>query len=277
MFDLQPVGQYVLDDPPIAQVLGQVRFPMVARLQTTEGIANLQDALSTDYPYMTKVSETVIGVPTSGPLDLKQEETLSWHFSDDDGRLVVVGPNIVTLSMAKQYAGFTDFEKRFRSILKTMKEVVRLSRLERLAIRFLDLVPASETEDENSSDWFQTEIAGWNRSALITKSTRLQSSMAQLHLVTTPSDELSLFPAEAQAVIRFGVVPKGSVVQGIPPVEVGTRSFLLDMDIFVTAPQPYDVEAATEQLRVLHGQADRFFRWSLTPAGEKHFGLQEKS
>jgi len=277
VFDLQPVGQYVLDDPPIAQVLGQVRFPMVARLQTTEGIANLQDALSTDYPYMTKVSETVIGVPTSGPLDLKQEETLSWHFSDDDGRLVVVGPNIVTLSMAKQYAGFTDFEKRFRSILKTMKEVVRLSRLERLAIRFLDLVPASETEDENSSDWFQTEIAGWNRSALITKSTRLQSSMAQLHLVTTPSDELSLFPAEAQAVIRFGVVPKGSVVQGIPPVEVGTRSFLLDMDIFVTAPQPYDVEAATEQLRVLHGQADRFFRWSLTPAGEKHFGLQEKS
>lgn len=76
MFELGPVDQYTLARPPLAQALAQVRFPLLAKLQTFEGIAPLQEALQAEYPYMDKVAEAGLSVSVGQvPAALQSEPT----------------------------------------------------------------------------------------------------------------------------------------------------------------------------------------------------------
>jgi uncharacterized protein (TIGR04255 family) len=105
--------------------------------------------------------------------------------------------------------------------------------------------------------------------------TEVQNSITQTALLSPPTGELALLPSEAQAVIRHGLVQGGGTVPGIPPVTLEREVFLLDLDLFVAFGQSFDPDALVEQFRSLHSQIDRFFRWTLTEAGESYFGLEE--
>jgi uncharacterized protein (TIGR04255 family) len=113
MFDLAPVDQYTLLRPPLAQALAQVRFPLLAKLQTFEGIAPLQDALAEEFPYMDNIIETGFSIAI-GQAAPQSQQMSSWQFKDDDDRLLLVNSNSMTLSLGEQYAGFADFKDRFR-------------------------------------------------------------------------------------------------------------------------------------------------------------------
>jgi len=69
--------------------------------------------------------------------------------------------------------------------------------------------------------------------------------------------------------------PREHYGPGSLPEQVASAAFLLDVDLFVEGHQPLDAEELARQLTVLHDQIDRFFRWSLTLAGEEYFGLEE--
>jgi uncharacterized protein (TIGR04255 family) len=276
MFELGPVGQYTLARPPLAQALAQVRFPLLAKLQTFEGVAPLQEALLAEYPYMDKVTETGVSVTVGQASPLQPESTISWHFKDDDDRLLVVGPNVMTLSLSEQYEGFADFKIRFVNSLIALKASLAPSRCVQLGIRYFNLVD-DVGEDENR--WkriFNESIVGWPASQIVHGDTRLQSSVSQIQLVSPPINELADFPEDIQAIIRHGIAPATSMIPGFPILRLDDRGFFLDIDIFVVGSQDFDVDEMSMQLDAMHSQVDRFFRWSLTPEGEKYFGLEEK-
>jgi uncharacterized protein (TIGR04255 family) len=64
------------------------------------------------------------------------------------------------------------------------------------------------------------------------------------------------------------------MIPGVAPGPIENPAFLLDIDLFVEGHQPFDGEELARQVTLLHDQIDRFFRWSLTPAGEEYFGLE---
>src|SRR5690242_9715847 len=136
MFELGPVEQYTLARPPLAQALAQVRFPLIAKLQTFEGIAPLQEALLTEYPYMDKVVEAGLSVAVGQTASLQSEQTTSWYFKDDDDRLLVDNSSVMTLSIGKQYQGFADFRGRFAVALMALKDVLSPSRCMQIGVRF---------------------------------------------------------------------------------------------------------------------------------------------
>ena len=57
--------------------------------------------------------------------------------------------------------------------------------------------------------------------------------------------------------------------------QLDNAAFLLDIDLFVEGPQPFDAEELSRQVTMLHDQIDRFFLWALTSIGEEYFGLEE--
>src|SRR5262249_48676884 len=118
MFNLEPVKQYLLSNAPVVQALAQVRFPLLAKLTTLGGVAALQEALTSEFPYMEKSVET--SVTFAGGVDVQPEQTVSWHFTDDEGRLLVVNANSATLSIGKQYAGIGDLADRFEGALRAL-------------------------------------------------------------------------------------------------------------------------------------------------------------
>jgi uncharacterized protein (TIGR04255 family) len=82
-------------------------------------------------------------------------------------------------------------------------------------------------------------------------------------------------PSRLEALIRHGLAPGGSVVPGIPPVQLQKDSYVLDLDFFLVTPQPWDADKLRDQFLTIHGQVERFFRWTLTADGDEVVGLQE--
>ena len=274
MFNLEPVARYRLGQAPLAQALVQVRFPLIAHLQTLAGIAPLQDRLRELFPYMQRKEELTVVIGPAGSPPSEPEKALSWQFSDDLGWQLQVGPGVATLLVGPTYEGFEVFADRFSSVLETLGEVEKLRRCDRLGVRYLSIAALPPDDKDAWIRWFRPELIGWPGSGLLTPASSLTVSITQSQLTSAPVGEFSKISSEIQGIIRHGFVPAGSSVPGLE-AQLDHDSFLMDLDLFVVGTQPFDPAALDEQFRLLHSQIDRFFHWSLTTEGAEHFQLEE--
>jgi uncharacterized protein (TIGR04255 family) len=278
MFDLMPQPGYRLARPPLIQALAQVRYPLRARLQTLDGVAPVQDRLEPLFPYMAEQQVQQVSLLVSPGADAQAESqtSRSWRFTDDVGWALALAADSATLSVGPQYGSFDEFAHRFRSILGALAEAGGVARCDRLGVRYINIaeVPvASPTEWRN---WFRAELTGWSTANVIGADTTLVTALTQTQLTARPVGVLSGPPVDVQGIIRHGHIPPNTTVPGVVPIQPQGAAFLLDMDLFVEAPQPFDVESLTSQLNLLHSQIDGFFRWALAPGGEAYFGLEEQ-
>jgi uncharacterized protein (TIGR04255 family) len=281
MFDLAPVQRYRLARPPLVQAVVQLRFPVRAHLEGLEGVSPIQDRLETLFPYLTQQQTQSVafvfgpGAPPPGPAPA--QSTRIWQFSDDVGWLFALAPDNASLSIGPQYGSFAEFDERFRAILQVLSEVAGVTRCDRIGVRYIDLAEVTDPTNPNVwRDWFRPELTGWGATDAMGAATTLVASIAQTQLTARPTGDLTGPPFDVQAIIRHGYIPQGSVIPGLP-TQPESAAFLLDMDLFVEGAQEFDVVGLADQLDLLHEQIDRFFRWSLAPAGEAYFGVEEVS
>lgn len=273
VFELEEVPRYRLARAPLVQALAQVRFPLVAHLQTLPGIAPLQDRLVDLFPYMEQKQAQEIGllVGPGGVAATEGQSSITWEFTNDvEGRLLVLGAGSATLSVGPDYVGIDDFAELFIAVLAALAEVERVRRCDRLGVRYVSLAEQPSGDELAWTRWFRSELTGWVGADVIAPG-GLVSSLTQTQLVQDPPDDKD----DVHALVRNGVVPPGTIVPGVPPVEVAQLSYLLDLDFFVMVPQRFEPESLARQFLAMHGEIDRFFRWTLTPEGCDHFGFEE--
>lgn len=277
MFDLPPVHRYRLARPPLVQALGQIRYPLRALLQTLDGIAPFQERLLGLFPYMNEmqVQQVSLLVGPAGPAVNQPQTARTWRFTDDAGWALVVAADNATLSVGPQYGNFEEFRERMRAVAEALEETVGTPRCDRLSLRYVDIAEVPPGEQDAWQRWFRPEITGWSATEVVGDETRVVTSLTQTQLAAQPVGELSGPPAEVQAIVRHGYVPPNTMVPGITTAQPRGAAFLLDMDLFVQAPQPFDANELARQITMLHEQIDRFFRWALTPVGAAYFGLEE--
>jgi uncharacterized protein (TIGR04255 family) len=258
---------------PLVQAVAQVNFPIVSRLQSVEGIAPLQDALFGLFPYMTQqiIQEMSLMIGPAGPAAPESAQTTVHQFSDDDGWTLSVTVSSATLSVGgSQYAGVRDFARRFRQVCEALYEAGRVRRCDRLGVRYLNLVELVDGSDEWAS-WFRPDIIGLAHPSLSGMS--LTASLTETRLQQEPVGVLAGLTGHVTGVIRHGVVPPGSVMQGVPPRPIDHRAFLFDMDAFVQTVQPFD-PGLSEQFIALHDEIENVFHWAVTDAGRDRFGYE---
>lgn len=274
MFSLDPVRRYRLGRAPLVQALVQVRFPLIAHLQTLAGVASLQERLRETFPYMEERRELAVVIGPAGASPSEPEKTTTWQFSDDLGWQLTISPGAANLVAGSNYTGFEEFANRFGSILDILRNVERISRCDRLGVRYLNVAGLPNDDPNAWARWFRSGLVGWPGSGLLSPDSKLVISITQSQLASPPVENYSSMLAEVQGIIRHGVVPAGSGVPGLE-TQLERDSFLLDLDLFVLGAQPFDPPALHEQFAILHSQIDRFFRWSLTDEGAEHFQLEE--
>lgn len=274
LFNIPEAPRYSLGRAPLVQALAQVRYPLVASLETMAGIAPLQESLRDHFPYMQQeqVQEFSLTTGPAGPA-AATASSVTWKMSDDFGRMLVIGSGTSTLSVNDQYTNVDDFLSSFRQLVVGLSEVVRVPRCDRIGIRFLSFAESLPGDARSWNRWFRDDITGWPGSEAVGEGC-LSSTMTQTQLTHPPTGDLSGPPADIQATVRHGAVPEGTTVPGIPPFEITTDGFLVDLDLYVVGAQTFDVDRLTSQFEILHGQIDRFFYWILTESGRAHFGME---
>lgn len=277
MFDLPAAPRYHLTRAPLAQALAQVRFPLRARLQTLEGVAGLQDRLEDLFPDMREqqVHEVSLVLGPAGPAEAGGGSSRSWMFTTEAGSSLIVAPDSATLSVGTEYEGVEQFGDLFKAVLQALAEETGVRTCDRLGVRYLSVAETPPTDPAAWRTWFRPELVGWPGGEVLASGTSLVTSITQTQLSAAPVGELSGPPVAVQAVVRHGFVPSGSVVPGVPPIALQTPAYFLDLDLFVPAAQPFAAGELTAQFQSLHAQIDKFFRWTLTDAGEAHFGYEE--
>lgn len=276
MFTLPVSQRYRLARPPLTQALAQIRFDVRARFQSLEGIAPIQEELDALFPYMAEEHVEQISL-LLGPAGLagapQGESARVWKFSDDAGWSVTIGPDVATLAVGNQYQSVDDIAERFRTLLDALSRSGGVRRCTRLGVRYINLAETPPGEEGAWRRWFRPELTGWVGGDVLAAD--LVASVTQTQLSARPTGDLSGPPGDIQAIIRHGYVPPNTLVPGMPPTTIEQPAYLIDLDLFIQTPQPWVPEQLSAQFALLHGQIDRFFRWTLAPEGERYFGLEE--
>ena len=108
---------------------------------------------------------------------------------------------------------------------------------------------------------------------MVDDETVLETGLSQVSL-RSPAAGSFTGPVEIRANIQHGLVPAGSGIPGNPPITTSTRSYIISVDVFCEAAQPFHPAGLRNQFEELHSEIDAFFRWSLTEEGEEHFGYE---
>lgn len=276
MFGLDPCPHYRLARPPLVQSFGQVRFPVRAKFPTLEGVAPIQEHLDDVFPYMTRqeIQQVSLLVGPGMPAAADGLTSQSWKFNDDAGWTLVISADAATLSVGPQYGEFREFADRFRRVLAALDEGGRVTRADRLGIRFINIAEVPPNDPEVWRTWFRPELTGWSATEAVAEGTRLITSITQTQMASPPVGELSGPPVDIQAIVRHGFIPARTTIPGVLPTQAENPAYLLDIDLFVEAPQPFDSDELSRQLTMLHDQIDRFFYWSIAPGGAEYFGVE---
>lgn len=273
VFNLPASPNYYLTRAPLAQALGQVRYPVMAFLESTAGIAPLQERLRDRFPYLEQkqTQEVTLAIGPAGPAAPQTASSLTWELTTDDGFLLVVSSTSATLSVGEDYNGIAEFADLFSEVLSALLDAVGIPRCDRVGVRYLSVAEASPTASGSWMRWFRPEFVSWASRA---EEDALHTLITQAQLRRPATEDFSRFPEAIQAIVRHGYAPAGSDVPGIPPLKLAAPSFLLDLDLFSVGKQPFDVSEISEQFLMLHAQIDRFFYWALSDDGKNYFGLE---
>jgi uncharacterized protein (TIGR04255 family) len=253
----------------------QVRFPLIAHLQTLEGIAPVQDLLRGTFPYLELEQTQQVSV-TFGQPDPLQGMGISnqWVFTDDKGTKLMIGAGGATLTAGDEYEGIKVFASQFEQVLTALSKAEGIPRCDRLGVRFLDIAEPPPADPSAWQRWFRPELIGWVGAGVLDSQTRLVSALASTNLSCTASALTPPGPGDVQGQVRHGYVPAATTIADLN-IEVQQPAFLLDMDLFIQAPQAFDPSILTAQFVALQREMAGFFQWSLTAEGKDYFGLAE--
>jgi uncharacterized protein (TIGR04255 family) len=257
------------------QAVVEVRFPVQTGLATMKGVAPVQQQLGALFPYLKQqqVQEVSMLLGPGAPANAEAQVTHTWRFEDDSGWALVLTPGGASLSIGPQYSGFREFSDRLRAVLSALSNSAGVVRADRLGVRYVNIAEIPPGDENVWRRWFRSELTGWSGTDLIGDS-KLITSLTQTQLAARPVGELSGPPVDVQAIVRHGVIPANSVIPGVVPVQPQGPAYLIDLDVFVEAPQPFDPQELSRQVTVFHDQIDRFFHWALTDDGAAYFGCE---
>jgi uncharacterized protein (TIGR04255 family) len=253
------LAEIPLPRAPLALVVAQIRFPVIASIASAEFIAPFQEALRAEYPIMRQEQQMALAFGPQGPI--QQEHGILWRLQEADaGWSVVLAPDFMAIETA-HYTSRADFMARWDKAMNAVQALANPAVFERLGIRYVNRLTGDDAT-VNLPRLVRSEILGPLAIELPEASTA-DSSATQIHFKLN----------DLQMQVRWGRVPGGLLMApGVQPVD--ESSFLLDLDVYMEGITPFDTTRITEISRTSADHAYRFFRWAVEDEFITRFGGQ---
>jgi uncharacterized protein (TIGR04255 family) len=259
-----PFGSSVQEVPltraPLVNVIAQVRFPAVMKIEADSGfVATFQELIRKDYPILR--SERQLGV-TIGPGGVQpQDAGTIWRFEakDPDAWQVTLAPTFVALS-AKRYTRRSDLLARLTVVLHALEGWLHPNVCDRIGVRYVDRVTGDQLA--RLGELVRPEILGVLSN---------EAALGSVEVVHALSDTLFELDDSSQFRGRWGRLPASATYDpGIEPAR--EPAWVLDLDHYTSQPEDFDLATIGGKVADFCDRIYTFFRWVVTDAFLDEFG-----
>jgi uncharacterized protein (TIGR04255 family) len=263
---MTPFGPSVQEVPltraPLANVIAQVRFPAVMKIEADSGfVATFQESIRKDYPILRP--ERQLGVMI-GPGGVQpQDAGTVWRFEtkDPDAWQVTLAPTFVSLS-AKRYTRRSDLLARLTVVLHALEAWLSPNVCDRIGVRYVDRIAGDQLA--RLSTLVRSEVLGVGGDA---------EALGNVEVVHALSDTLFQLDDSSQLRGRWGRLPAGATYDpGIEPAR--EPSWVLDLDHYTSQPEDFDHAAISKKVGEFCDHIYTFFRWAVTDAFLDEYGAE---
>lgn len=252
-----PPAEVPLDEAPLVRVIAQIRFPEILAVEQREAVAPFQAALKSTYPVLreTQIQRLVMGAEGfTGP-----RPKTAWRFIDsDEAWSVTLSPDFLALETRK-YESRADFVSRLGVVASALHEHFEPAKVDRLGIRYIDRITGDDVDQ--IATLVRPEVRG------------VLGTLAADHALHSVCE--SVFGVDrAQVRTRWGRMPANATIDPAAIEPLDEPSWVLDIDMYSTAPLSFDVETLTGEARRYAERIYTIFRWAVTDAFLERFGGQ---
>lgn len=239
--------------PPLVSVVAQLKFPPVVSIARQDFIAPFQEALRDRYPILRAEREVGFVVGPKGVAATPNAGEVVWRLtSPSHPWRVSLGPAFVAVD-TQNYTTRTDLLQHLRRALDALAALITPAVFDRLGVRYSNRLQ-SEDEVRRLPELVRPELL----------SILPVVSSAGIDVVHSLSESLLSFGDE-KLLLRWGLFPAGTTID--PSLQsVGTRSWLLDLDMFVEKSAEFDADRIVATADSFATRTYSFFRWAVTDA-----------
>ena len=262
---MTPFGPSVQEVPltraSLVNVIAQVRFTAVMKIEDSAFVANFQESIRADYPILRP--ERQLGV-LIGPGGVQpQDAGTVWRFEtkDPDAWQVTLAPSFVSLS-AKRYTRRSDLLARLTVVLHALEGWLRPNVCDRIGVRYVDRVTGDQLA--RLGDLVRHEVLGVAGD---------EALLGNVDVVHALSDSLFQLDDGSQLRGRWGRLPAGATYDpGIEPAR--ESSWVLDLDHYTSQPEDFDLAAIGGKVSNFCDRVYTFFRWAVTDVFLDEYGAE---
>jgi uncharacterized protein (TIGR04255 family) len=254
-----------LHKSPLVMVLAQVRTSPVAKM--SDYAAEVQERVRrSGFPRLTEGSVPEVLLTPGGPPQLRVHPR--WEFQDKNRSTGIVLTQNGVVLQTRAYDTFDAFAKQLKVALEVIGDVVKPSLVERLGLRYVDLI-----RPEANEEWTAYVKPGLH--GIGNASVGMLASFHRTEIVGTTD--------VGQLVVRCFQMGGGFLPPDLAPTldyaSVAVRHdetvTLLDLDHYSEQVREYDAEQILEYMWRLHDNLDLAFRECSTDHAFKRWEAQE--
>jgi uncharacterized protein (TIGR04255 family) len=260
---LPDAPRFRLERPQLAQVVCQVRFSPVLKLQREPEVIPFQDAIRADYPRYTKTEAMSIVVTPAGVQQQALGGTL-YRFEDTSGAYTAVLSTDFIALETSGYVDIEDFVSRVATLSKVVAEQYQPAEIHRVGLRFINELRLGSTDPKGEMlSAITPALLGPIGTAELAPST---VNMQQVFLLR--GDDTS-------ALVRHGLNPEGGTTIDLGPGQVpgpehADPFYLLDIDVFADHAAPFSVEGIDARVRDFNENVRAVFAWAVNERYRKN-------
>jgi uncharacterized protein (TIGR04255 family) len=241
----------LLPQSPLELVVCQIRFEPRSEVSNPRVALAFHAALGGaqgDYPRMDPVSGQAVNIEvgTGGPAVTQNAVLPGWRFqSPDGGWIVSLMSDHMALESRRSYPGWDEFSTRLDQLIEALVEELEPAVEQRTGLRYIDQI--TEVHATSPHEWTRylaPEILGLAAHEVLGQN------------VVTARQQLLLDLGDSHGcLLNHGFVP-----------DEATRrlGYTLDFDVFRDGAKAFDAAAVRDTLSVLHSDARKLFRASIT-------------
>jgi uncharacterized protein (TIGR04255 family) len=256
--NIPPASPFRLQNHQLVQVLCQIRFSTVLRINQDDAVIPFQEAIRHTYPRYAKQQGMTVLITPQGVQ--QQAAAAGQHrFDDSDGVFTaILTPDFVALE-TNQYADIEDFVRRIIELAAVVEEHFAPAEIQRIGLRFINELRLSSPDPK-------TEMREAIRLTLLGPAGSdelIDAVAATQQILDLAGDE------DTRMLIRHGLQPLGGTTvdplaaHGQLGPQLAQPFYLLDIDAFTERNIRYSIEGIEATLREFNDDVRSFFAWGV--------------